>query len=36
MKQALPNPPSLLRKIADPQRWQRKLQQLTRKLRGRA
>jgi quercetin dioxygenase-like cupin family protein len=36
LKQALPNPPSLLRKIADPHRWKRKLQQLARRLRGRA
>jgi quercetin dioxygenase-like cupin family protein len=33
---ALPNPPSLLAKIADPKRWKRKLRDLTNRLRGRS
>jgi quercetin dioxygenase-like cupin family protein len=36
MLHALPNPPSLLTKLTDPKRWQRKLQQLANRLRGRA
>jgi hypothetical protein len=34
MSSALPNPPSLLTKLRDPQRWKRKLRGLYRRLRG--
>lgn len=33
---ALANPPSLIAKLADPKRWQRKLRQVFRQLRGKA
>jgi quercetin dioxygenase-like cupin family protein len=36
MKHALPNPPTLLAKLADPKRWKRKLQTISRRLRGRS
>jgi quercetin dioxygenase-like cupin family protein len=35
MSSALPNPPSLLTKLRDPQRWKRKLRGLYRRFRGR-